>query len=563
MREASNLVLTNAVVRTLDESSPRADTVVIRDGRVAWVGWQREAPATADLRVVDLGGRTILPGLIDAHSHPALVAMSRWHIRLPETDDLEELLDFIRSYGHVHSKEEAPYLYFEYYSPSIFPADGPTRQMLDAAISDRPVLCQDAGDHASWVNSRMLELLGVTKDTPDPVPGLEMFIRDEGGEPTGHVLENAHAHFLPTMYRALEWSPPEEPTAEVIAPVLEYLSSRGIVAIFDALIERPEVIEAINDLDRLGALPMHYEGAVRFRTRADLAEALDLVRRLDGERASERVRVRTVKLFLDGTNELGTSAVIEPLQSGGNAGSLGSIQMEQAELEDCLELCNAAGVDIHIHMVGDRAFRTACDAVENVLGSERRRETPWRMQVTFAHCELIDSADMSRPADLGIIINWTNHWSGGYFGDEAIQHLGEERWNRMYDFNDVADAGAVLAFSSDVVSNAELHRADPFFGMQIAATRVDPEVPLDGGRWPQSRRPSSSAALSTERLVRGYTVHAARQLRIQDTFGMIAAGRPAHLIILNRDPLVTPPTELSEIVPSAVIFDGRVVSGSL
>jgi predicted amidohydrolase YtcJ len=559
-----NHVLTNGIVRTSDEAVPHGDTLIVRNGRVDWVGERADSPDWGELPVVDLGGKTIIPGMIDAHSHPALVAMSQWHIALPRTDDLDELLGFIRHYGQLHPKEEWPYLYFEYYSPAVFGEGAPTKELLDQAISDRPVLCQDAGDHASWVNSRMLEMLGIDKGTPDPEPaGLERFVRSESGEPTGLVLENAHIPLLPVMYEALGWSPPEYPTPETITPVLEFLSSKGVVAIFDALIESPEVIDAMVEIDRRGDLPMHYEGAIRFRSLADLPDALKSVRHLDAKRVSERTRIRTVKLFLDGTNELGSGAVLEPLLSDDNSGEFGAIQMETDELSECLELCNRAGVDLHVHMVGDRAFRTACDAVERAQRSPARTDHPWNIQVTFAHCELIDPSDMRRPAELGIIINWTNHWSGGYFGDEAIHHLGEARWNRMYDFKVVADAGATLTFSSDVVSSAELHRADPFFGMQVAATRVDPETPLDPSRWPAAARPQAGSALGIERLLRGYTSDAAQQLRITKEFGTISPGKPAHLVVLDRDPFSTPSLELAQVTPTAVVFDGRVVSGSL
>lgn len=556
-------VLTGGVVHTFTSTAPPADTVVIRDGRVEWTGTRGDLPNVDGLPIVELGGKVVIPGMIDAHSHPALVAMSRWHVRLPETDDVEQLLDFIRDHGRRHPKEEAPFLYFEYYSAALFDVAPPTKELLDRAISDRPVLCQDGGDHASWVNSRMLELLGIDANTPDPGSGLERFARDENGEPTGYVLENAHVPLLPAMYRALGWSPPEDPSPETIAPVLDYLSSRGIVAVFDALIEHPDVVASMNELDRRGQLKMHYEGAVRFRSLEDLPSALDTAHDLDAERESQRVRVRTVKLFLDGTNELGSGAVIEPLLSSDNGGPRGAIQMDVDELVQCIALCNARGVDLHIHIVGDRAFRDACDAVEHAQQSVAQRGEVWRIQVTFAHCELIDPSDMHRPAELGIIINWTSHWSGGYFGDEATKHLGEERWNRMYDFNDIADAGAILTFSSDVVSNAELHRADPFFGMQIAATRVDPEVPLDPEKWPRSVRPSARSAIAVDRLLRGYIPHAAKQLRIDAEFGTIEPGRPAHLVLLDRDPYATAHSELARIVPMAVVFDGRLVSGSL
>ena len=562
-RVMPGMILTNAVIHTSDDQCPVADTVVIRGGRFEWVGCASDLPADHDLPTVDLEGRTVIPGLIDAHSHPALVAMSRWHVQLPETHSADELLDAIRDHGAAHPKEEAPYLYFEYFPTALLGEAGATKELLDSAISDRPVLVQDSGDHASWVNTRMLELLGVDENTPDPVPGLERFARDAGGRPTGYIFENAHARFLPRMYESLGWTPPERPTPEIIRPVLDFLGSTGVVAVFDALIESPEVITAMRELDSRGDLHMHYEGAIRFRTLADLPEALETVAALDDDSGSSKVRVRTVKLFLDGTNELGSGAVIDPLLSEDNAGPLGAIQMELDDLVECLRLCNGAAVDLHIHMVGDRAFRTACDAVERARSQVEAEGIAWNVQVTFAHCELVDPADLARPAELGVIVNWTNHWSGGYFGEEAARHLGTHRWERMYDVAAIADAGARVTFSSDVVSAAELHRAAPFFGMQIAVTRIDPEVPLDAERFVESRRPAAAASLSLSRLLRGYTIDASVQLRIEKDYGSVSPGKLANLVVLNVDPFTTPGYDLAAVHPTAVVYRGAVVSGYL
>ncbi len=285
--------------------------------------------------------------------------------------------------------------------------------MLDAVVSDRPVLLQDFSDHAHWVNSRMIELLGVTRDTPDPVPGLEMFVRDDDGEPTGYILEMAYEHFIDGMYDAIGWRPPVV-SADVMASVLDRMSASGVTSLFEALIEDEQALAAVAALDRDGRLAMTYEGAPRFRTRADLDAAIATARRLDSAYGSDRIRIRTLKLFLDGTNESGNSAVLAPFDNDPSGADLGDIQMDADELTQCLLTMNRAGIDLHIHMVGDRAFRVACDAVERAQSLCREQGEVWNIRVTFAHCELIDPADMSRPAALGVIVNWTTHWSGGY-----------------------------------------------------------------------------------------------------------------------------------------------------
>lgn len=558
------MVLTNAKVYTSDEQRPLASAIVAEDGVITYVGADAGALEHArDLPVYDLGGMTIVPGFIDAHTHPSAVAQSDWHVRLPWTTDVGEILGFVREYAAAHPPEEAPFLYFEYYPTATFADSQPTKELLDSAISDRPCLCQDFSEHEHWVNSKMLELMEVTKDTPDPVPGLEMFVRDEHGEPTGLLREGVHRHFLDTMYEKIGWRPPDALTPERLGSVLRFLTEHGVTSVFEAMVGDDGALAAIGELDNRGELNVFYQGAVRFRGIGDLPAAIARLKDYQARYGTSHINLSTLKLFLDGTNESGNSAVLAPMCDHADAADLGEIAMDAAQLADCLELSNSENVDVHIHLVGDRAFRVACDAVEQVRARLAATDVEWRIQVTLAHCELVDPADMPRPVELGIFINWTTHWSGGYFGEGARKHLGADRWNRMYRFNEIAQSGAVVTFSSDVVTSYELHRADPLLGMQIAHTRVDPEYPLDPGAYLHSMRPEESARLSLDLLLAGYTINAARQLRLHDKVGSLEPGKVANLSVLSADPFAVKPDQLGSIQIRAVLFEGNLVHGAL
>lgn len=558
-----DLLITNAAIYTCDPSRPWADTLAVRDGRIQYVGERESATPTSAARVVDLDGRLVLPSFVDSHTHPTMVSQSSWHISLPWTDDVDELLAFIRSYAAEHPKEEIPFLYFEYYPTTMFSESGPTKELLDSAVSDRPVLVQDFSEHAHWVNSAMLELMGVTRDTADPVPGLEMFARDASGEPTGHLFEMVYLRFVDRMYDALGWRPPEELTADRIRPFFDFMVDNGVCAAFEALLPDDSTLAAVAELAERGELPCYLEAAPRFRSLDDLPDAIATVRDYQARFGGDRLRVRTLKLFLDGTNESGNSAVIEPFHTDPTGQDVGQIQMETDELTECLLLCNEADVDVHIHLVGDRAFRVACDAVEAAQNRLKGNGEPWQILVTLAHCELVDPSDMSRPAELGIFINWSTHWSGGYFGEQSRTRLGDERWNRMYAFNEIGDAGGQVTFSSDVVTNYELRRGNPYFGMQVAATRIDPQYPLDPQTYPGSVRPSAESRLSLERLVRGYTLTGARQLRLDDRIGSLEVGKLANFQVLDHDLFTIDLDKIGTVRPTAVVFEGEVVRGKL
>ncbi|KMO76148.1 amidohydrolase [Mycolicibacterium obuense] len=554
------MVLTNARVYTVDAHMSTADTVVIDDEVITYVGPAASCSVADTLPVYDLGGRSVVPGFVDSHTHPAMVSQSFWHVRLPWTTDVDEILAFIREYAQAHPPEEVPFLYFEYYPSATFREGAPTKELLDTAVSDRPCLCQDFSEHEHWVNTRMLELMEITRDTPDPVPGLEMFVRDENGEPTGLLRELVHLHFIDKVYEKIGWTPPQELTPDRVGRFFRFMTEHGVTAVFEALVDDDEILRAVSELDRRGELNVYYQGALRFRRRSELPEVIRRLKEYHARYSGPHISVNALKLFLDGTNESGNSAVLAPTCSHASDTRHGDIGMEVDELTACFVDCNRGGVDVHIHLVGDRAFRVACDAVEAaraMLGSQ------WRTQVTLAHCELVDPADMHRPAELGIIVNWTAHWAGGYFGEGARTHLGDERWNRMYRFTEIVDCGAVLALSSDVVTGYELHRGNPLFGMQVAATRVDPEYPLDPSVYPGSVRPPAQAVLPRDLLVRGYTINGATQMRLADRMGSIEVGKVANVVVLNQDLFAVPADSLAEIKVEAVVFEGRVVAGAL
>ena len=556
-------IFTNGRIYTADDAMPEAGIVVMENDKIIFVG--DELPETlarsmqGSTAVYDLGGRTVLPGFTDGHTHPALCAASAWHVKLPWTENINKVLEYIKKYGEEHPVEEAPFLYFEYYPTCMFDENGPTKELLDSAISDRPVMCQDFGEHLHWFNSRMLECMEITKETPDPVPGMVMFERNSIGEPTGWGKEMVHLEYMDTLYKNIGWRPPVDMTPEVMLPFFDFLTDSGIMAMFDGMIETEDQIRSVFELDRTGMLNVYYDGSVCFERYAELPEKIETLREYSRKYTTKHIKINTMKLFLDGTNESGTSAMLSPHLNDPSSTNYGEIKMETDELAKCMLLCNKEGLDIHIHMVGDRAFRTGCDAVAAAKKNACAERIPWNSEIIFAHCEIIDPVDMPMAAELGITVNWSCHWSGGYFGEEGMNFFPEEKWRRMYQFNPVIESGALVTFSSDVCSNYERHRAAPLFGMQIAATRVDPEFPLDPEKYPGSMRPPASARINIKDLVKGYTINGARQLHLEKQTGSITKGKNANMLILSRDIFETAAEDISKIEIDAVIFEGKFV----
>jgi predicted amidohydrolase YtcJ len=565
----ADTVLVGVRIRSGD-GDPRRDGVIAVSGdRIVFVDEKDDTSwrslVEPDAAVVDLHGRTVIPGLIDSHTHPEMVGLSSWHVSLPRTDDLRVIQDFLRRYAADHPVSEVPFIYAEYYPSEMYwGPDGPTAAAVDTAVSDRPVLLQDFADHGSTVNSRMLELLRVDARTPiqiDPSDPAPRFVRGaDGVTPTGLVQESAWTRFADTMYDAIGWRPPDVVTPDLTEGFTTFLSSRGVVALLDAASTR-EGISSAATLDVQGKLNLHYHGAPIFTSVDNLDERIADVHAWQAEFGGPHVKVAAVKLFLDATNEFGTGAVLEPVLTGDRGE--GVLRMSEDDLTLSMQRLDAEGIDLHIHVVGDRGFRTALNAVER---ARRERGVAWQLQVTLAHDELVDPSDMPRVAELGVILNWTPHWSGGMFGVAAAEHLGWERFNRMYQFNPVIASGGIVSYGSDVVTQYEANRADPFFGMQAGHTRIDPEYPMEPGPGTvegTSIRQPESARLSLEDLLRGYTVNGAIQLRLGDRLGSIEVGKHANLSVLDADPFDVAAETIRGVEPVAVMFEGRVVHGSL
>ncbi len=540
-------------IYTSDEKQPWAEAMAVRDGKFVYVG---DAEGVKDYigettQVVTCESGMITPGLFDAHTHPANVGSSAWHVRMgvPEYD---EIIRFITRYLAEHSAEEAPFVYFEYYPSNLFGPEGPNKAPLDEIAPDRPILVRDFSDHASWVNTKCLELLGVyDMDPSDPL--LDDFVRDENGDFTGWVLELGLAPLEKNMYEALGWYPPNKPTVEVMHILTDDLKKWGVTGVFDAFITDVMQPQSVYEMDEAGELNMYYDMSYVLQDFQDLDEAVEILHGLNAVYGTEHINIDTVKIFYDGTNELGESALIDgTLQDPDNHGN---ILLDREQTKEVIRRCNAEGLDVHFHIAGDLAFRTICDVTEELIAEQG----PLEIQVEMCHCEYIDPADMARPAELGIIINWTPHWSGGYFGDAALQYLGAERFDNMYQFNPIIDSGAVVTFGSDCYSMFEEHRANPYFGMQIAMTRIDIDQPIDDEN---PMRQKEEAKLSLEKLLKGYTIDAAIQLRVDDVAGSIEVGKSANYNIYGVNLFEVPVDEFQYVLPELVVFEGRVIGGA-
>jgi hypothetical protein len=342
--------------------------------------------------------------------------------------------------------------------------EGPTSAAIDSAVSDRPVLLQDFSDHASTVNSKMLELMGV--DGTHAAAGATPTIRHRDSSearmasPDGSVREERWSRFADAMYDAIDWRPPEEVTSESLEGYTSFLSSRGVVALLDAMTTRSTLSSAAT-LDARGRLNLHFHGARVFSSLANLDASIADVRAWQAEFGGPHVTVDTLKLFLDGTNEFGTGAVLDPLIT--NEDDHGLLRMNEDDLTTAMQRLDAEGLDLHIHVVGDRGFRTALNAVERARETARRVADPGDARTRRADRPFGYAACRRPRRDPQLVAPLVGRHVRR--GGRGAPGLGA--FNRMYHFNPVITSGGTVTYGSDVVTQYEANRADPFFGMQI------------------------------------------------------------------------------------------------
>jgi predicted amidohydrolase YtcJ len=548
-RSGADLVLRGGRIFTVADSQPWAQAVAIRDGRFVYVGDDAGVqPFIGErTRVNDLGGKLVIPGLVDAHTHPGNIGHYGEQRAAISATSHEEVLAQVAEYANAHP--ELDWIIMGGFPVEIYGKTGPHKRELDRVVPDRPVYLVDNTGHSRWFSSRALEIMGLDRETPDAAPNLSHFARDPDGELTGWVTEWAFAPYLAPFLKA-----DLEANRAGIAHFLDYLSSLGVTTVLDGGNRwyADEVTPLLAELDRSGRLPVRYEGVYHIYVPEQLPGAIDELMRMRRSYAGERLKFNTVKIHFDGTHEIRTAAVLEPYSD--DPENRGNTLIDEDALTAFILELHEACLDLQLHCVGDRSIRVALNAVE------RARETldePLHTRVTLLHLEIIDPADYSRFRELGVFANFTPAWHAYWEVDLTRTTLGP-RYERSLLIRPLLDHGATVTFSSDTVALEDIEEANPYLGMQTAHNR---QYPPDGPDAPV-REPISDR-LPLEDLIVGYTIGGATQLRMNKDIGSIEVGKLADLVVLDRNLFEIDRYEIGEATPEAVVMEGEVIHGRL
>ena len=527
---SADLVLTGGTV--FATGGPEA--VAVQDGRIAAVGSARDAREWAGpgARVIELEGRTVLPGFQDAHLHPPHGGLAAAECYLFDAGTREQCLDAVARYAAEHPELE--WIVGGGWSIDSFAGGTPSRGDLDAVVPDRPVFLDNRDGHGGWVNSQALALAGVTAATPDPPDG--RIEREPTGEPQGTLHEGAMdlvARLLPPTTQA-EWE-------EAILRAQAELHALGITAWQDAAVTA-DTYPAYLALAGRGALTMRMEGNLLWERGHGDGQLEELVARRDAA-AIGRLRLRGAKIFVDGVLENFTGAVLEPYVGTDNDG----LSMhEPDELAQMVTALDAHGFQVHMHTIGDRAVREALDATEAARRANGARDRRFHL----AHVQLVHPDDLPRFAELGVAANVSPYWAcrSDYVTVLTEPFIGPERSARMYPFGSLRRAGARLAFGSDWTVSTP----NPLLEIEVAVTRAPPD---DRGAEPLL----PEEALDLQTALATFTGGSAWVNFLDEETGTIEPGKLADLVVLDRDVLAPGAGPIGDAEVLLTLVEGEAV----
>lgn len=522
-------------IYTVDPERSWAEALAVRAGRIAYVGSNAgvESWIGAATEVVDLEGRMVVPGFQDVHIHPIGGGIEALACDLNEAEKVEDYLEIVRRCA----EEGEGWITGGGWTMSAFgPGALASKSLLDEIVADRPVYLPSTDGHSAWVNSKALEVAGITAETPDPPDG--RIDRDPvTGEPFGSLQEGAmdlvEAHVPP-------------PTPEKISDGLRYairmLNGYGITAIQDANVDDQD-LEAYAALDAAGELSLRVVGAQWWKRDGGLEQVPAMVERR-ARFTRGRVDAGSVKIMQDGVMENYTAVMLEPYLVEGSP--TGIPMIEPSFLKDVVKALDAEGFQVHFHAIGDGAIRQALDAIE----AAQHQNSGARLRHHISHLELIDPADIPRFASLGVIANFQPLWAypDSYITELTLPFIGPERGRWLYPIGSVIEAGGTVAFGSDW----SVSTANPFAQMEVAVRRADPaaeagEVLLPGQR------------ISLAQAIAAFTIHAAFVNRLEQVTGSLEIGKYADLAVLDRNLFEIDPGDLSETRVVMTMIEGQVV----
>ena len=530
-RQPADLVLLSARIWTGDATRQQVAALAARDGRIVAVGTDAEiealrGPATI---VVEGKGRRVVPGFIDCHTHMSMGGFNMLAVDLRHTKDPADftarLAEFARTRPQGVWLTDGAWDHQVWANPIL-----PTRAMLDPATGDRPACLSRTDGHMMVCNSRALALAKVTRETPDPAGGI--IVRDASGEPTG-VLKDAAMDFISAV------RPPRTiaEVEEALATAVRHAAGNGVTSVQDLPGDALD-LDAWEKLRRDGKL------TVRVSYRPSLSRWEQARDRRTSMKNDEWLSIGGVKGYMDGSLGSATALFFRPYTDDPKtSGVYAAEAIPLSALEARVAAADAAGLQVEVHAIGDRANAELLDVFDRVAKKNGPKDRRFRVE----HAQHVRPSDIPRFARLGVIASMQPYHAVDD-GRWAQMRIGLERCRTTYAFRSLEKAGATVVFGSDW----DVAPLSPIAGIDAAVNRRT----LDG-KHPEGWIPEQK--IGVLEALRAYTVRAAWSAFEEKEKGTLTVGKLADFVVLSRDPLSVPERELDSVKVAMTVAGGRVV----
>lgn len=521
------LALVNARVWTGESHRPWADAVLVHGDRLVVVGSSAEVRkrARGGARVVDLHGMLVMPGFVDAHVHLLEGGFALRSVRLRDARTRDEFVRRIAAYART--RPAGAWITNGDWDHTLWGGELPTRAWIDSVTPHNPVWINRLDGHMNLANSAALHAAGITRETPD-VPGGEI-VRDSAGEPTGILKDNA----MSLMDRALP-APSLDESLRALDTAMTYVAARGVTSVHH--MGSWEDLAVFSAADARHALRTRIAAAVPLASWERLRDTV----RARGH-GDAWLRIGSLKGFVDGSLGSHTAAMLEPFTDA--PADRGLLVTPAERLYEWTRGADAAGLQVNVHAIGDRAIRTQLDVFERVTRENGPRDRRFRIE----HAQHIAPADLPRFAALGVIASMQPYHAidDGRWAERVI---GPERARTTYAFRSLLDAGTTLAFGSDWF----VAPPDPLEGIYAAVTRRTLDDRHPDGWIPEQK-------ITVEEAMRAYTTGGARAGFRESELGRLAPGLLSDLTVIDRDLTRITPGDIREARVVLTIVGGRVV----
>ena len=542
----------NGCVYTVDPLRPWAQAIAVTNGLFSAMGSASDIDAYIgpETQVIDLDGKMVLPGFIDSHAHASCATNETASLEMFHLESLAEYLDAVRAFAAQHP--ELKVIYGGGWHNGLFPSTGPVKEDLDAIVSDRPVCLTSEDGHFDWVNSKAIEMAGISKDTVAPAGGI--IEKDPlTGEPSGTFRETARdlvQNVLPPFT--------VDQIKGSIHNFMQEAARVGITTVHDPLLILPDAdgqligfgagrnnIQAYAEMAQDSELTVRVRGTILTDPTLD-ADQVKNIKSMCEQHKAPLFQITGIKVFVDGVVEGATAFLLEPYAHMPD--TCGEPLWDLNGLKSLFTEAQKEQLQIHIHAIGDAAIRMSLDALEHARSTHGASD--YRHAITHLH--LFDRADIPRMAALNIIGVPQPFWfvKGDYFHTLEARYLGLERAEKEYPMKSLADAGILLAGASDYPVQVP---SPPLMGIMLGVTRCEPgETNPDEILGPEER-------MTLEEMIEIFTINGARANFLEHETGSIEVGKRADMVVLENNLFDIPATEIADTKVLMTIFEGQSV----